>query len=489
MKRATAQIAGNPASGKLARKATRFSALCIVLTFFGAILFQSSHARADAPKYDAAALSDSAFALLSSVNADPVLAGALLAPVASLASDAQSLAGALQSGDETAASHAMAALIADRGMIDSAAAKSPHPLDPSRWSSIKKQIAALAMEVNPVAGPVGPAVPPASASASPGASEPPAAAPGAPQIVVTSRAYSNGGVRVKGYFEGTDLKTAGIFDGDQEMDKIKVDDPPGAQRVKFDFTLEAPSPSQSLRVTDDLGREATALVAPQAAEVAHSDDGHEKLIELGGGVREDDAASAVTNGPMRESSTSTTLHNSNIAEIPSAGARGSEGTATGLVGVQINILGVMPSMAQPGSYEVIGQISGPGIHRAGIYVDGRLAKPIPLDAGAYSAFDVTFPMRGKAATIRAYGVGSNFAETSIDLTDGANTSVYSGTPVYPNPYGYNPYAPRRPYPYGYGPPPYGAPGYGYAPPGYGYPPPGYGSRPPASSPWWKKIIP
>jgi hypothetical protein len=465
------------------------SAFCMVLTLLLACAYPSLPARAESAQAEAMQLSDAAFALLNSVDSNSTLAGPLLAPVASLASDAQSLATALCHGDKTAAAHAMAAVIADRGAIDATAAKGSRSLDLTRWAAIKGEIASLESAIHPVAGPVGPAPPPAAVSASAAASELPPAAPAAPRVMITSRVFTNGTVRVKGFLDGTDLKSAGIYAGSQQLRKIDVAGTPGSQRVNFDFGLDDPSPSEIIQVTDNLGRTAEALVAPHASVVARSSDGHEKMIELGGATTEESVASA---GPLTDA---VPPSGNNTAEIPRAEEGGDPlrrlpgGAGGALTGVQINIIGVMPVMSQPGSLEVIGQISGAGVHRAGIYVDGRLVKAIPISAGAYSAFDVTFPMMGKAATIRAYGVGSNFAEASVDTSDNGMT-VDNNPPAYPNPYypttpygyGVNPYA-QPPYPPGYGPPPYGAPGYGYPPPNYGYPPP----RP--ATPWWGRLVP
>lgn len=158
--------------------------------------------------------------------------------------------------------------------------------------------------------------------------------------------------------------------------------------------------------------------------------------------------------------------------------------------MQINILGVQKSLSEAASFQVIGQISGENVRRAGIYIDGRLAKPIAVTPGGDSSFNVAFTMLGNEATIRAYGVGSNYVESSIDLSNASGAVYGSNPPVgvysYPvNPYPVNPYARN---PYGYPASPYGAPP-GYGAPGYpynGYPNAGY--PPPASRPWWSKIF-
>lgn len=470
-------------------RAVRASAA--ILAFALAVLAPVA-ARADSPQAVASGLSDAAFAMLNSIDAD-AKAGAMLPPVASLASDAQSLSGALDKGDRAAAGHAMAAIVKDRNQIDAARAVKGAP-DLPQWNSIKGQIAALEAQVTPVAGPVATSAPPASSVLTPSASLPPEA-PKAPQVVISSRSFTGGGVRVRGFFEGTDLRSAGIFDGSTPIKTITVNDVSGEQRVNFDFGLQDPSPSQTLEVTDALGRVARAQLAPDAAALTHSPDGREKMIELGGGELDSEAVASA------EPATIPAPRN-NTEEIPRAdgsedatgapGRRLPGGVEGPLTNVQINVLGVMPSPSQPGSYEVIGQISGAGVHRAGVYENGHLMKAIPIGAGAYNSFDVVFQMApGQQASIRAYGLGSNFVEASVDAnSEGMSTA--SGPPVVvvpgANPYGYgSPYAYRSPYgapvyPGGY-PPGYG--GYGYPAPGYGYPP-GYV---PPSTPWYRRLIP
>jgi hypothetical protein len=171
--------------------------------------------------------------------------------------------------------------------------------------------------------------------------------------------------------------------------------------------------------------------------------------------------------------------------------------------VQINLLSINQVGTIPRKYEVAGQIVGPGVRRAGVYVDGRLARAIPISRGAgATSFDTTFQMLGGEATVRAYGVGGNFVETSIDLGSAGSGPIYGTTPYVVNPYVYgaNPYAyGANPYGYGANPyasnpyasgNPYAAP-YGYNNP-YGYRSPygyGYGSTyPPPNAPWWQKLL-
>ncbi|HXW82936.1 MAG TPA: hypothetical protein VEJ86_00885 [Candidatus Binataceae bacterium] len=412
---------------------------------------------------DAAQLSDAAFGLLGSVNSNPSPATALLGPVANLASDAQALSTALKHGDSQTASHALTSVIADRTAIDAATANgSPLP-DGAGWDSIKKQIATLERQIKPASEPLRSDAP-TLASEAPTAPEvgPVESVSAPPQVVISSRVFTSGAVRVKGFIAGTDLDTAGIYDNGQLLKPVDVSGTPGEQRINFDFTIEDPTPSQTIETKDHLGRVASEQIAPDAAIVPRSDDDHEKMVDLGSGVVDDSTSESGRNvepenapGPGK-----------NTAEIPRYGnpaASSSDeeripgGAGGSLTNVQINVLGVTAVSGVDGNYRVVGQIVGGNIHRAGVYVDGRLAKPIPISAGGYTAFDTAFAMTGKDATIRVYGAGNNFIESNIDTdfaSDDDVVNVPNATPMWgARPYGANPYAPGgypNPCPAGYG---------------------------------------
>ena len=228
--------------------------------------------------------------------------------------------------------------------------------------------------------------------------------------------------------------------------------------------------------------------------------GSEEMIEVDPGAS---ASSRGEAGPLAESPLASAgpSRGNNTAEIarpgdalsPSRRHIDANSSLGPLTNVQINVIDAEESMAAPGNVEVIGQIAGAGVRHAGVYVNGRLVKPIPISTGGYSAFDLTFPMpAGSDARIRAYGNGSNFVEASIDTVGGGSgMTAYNNPPMYPAPYGAYPAYPPSPYyrpnPYAYA-NPY-APGYNpYAPNpyGYGYPPP-YGTPPP-SKPWYSKLF-
>ncbi len=455
---------------------------------------------ADDLQAQALELSDHAFAMLNSINASSTKAGPILAPAASLAGDAQTLATALGARDNASASGAMASIISDRDKIE-AAAKIAGGQYPEQWSSIREKIAALEKAVPAAKGRLaGSEVPESHSSVAPPADE---KLPPAPKIEIASRVFKEGSVRVKGYLEGTDLKSAGIFDGDTKSRDIDVASVPGEQRINFDLSVQQPTPTQAIRVTDTYGRQAQAMVSPDPAGFAMK--GSEELIEVEPGA----SSSPGEAGPLAESplaSAGPAVRN-NTAEIPRPGDELSpshrhmnSGPSLGaLTNVQINLIDAEELMSMPGMVEVIGQIAGPGVRHAGVYVNGRLAKSIPISTGGYSAFDLTFPMpAGSQAAIRAYGNGNDFVEASVDTVGGGGgMTTYRNPPMYAAPYGVYPAYPASPYypanPYAYA-NPY-APGYNpYAPNPYpygyprGYGPPPYSTAPPATRPWYSKLF-
>lgn len=453
------------------------SAMAFVLAVAMSVL-PSTSARGDDFHLSAHHLSDSAFAILNSLTSDSSKAGYgdVTGAMASFAGDAQTLSTALANGDRDGVSAAMTALVADRRAVDEALVKSPGAIDSAKWAGLKAELASIQTRV-PAESSVAKASPPERPSdvVHPPASEAAVTVPdGAPpQVEISSRVTDDTGLHIKGFLQGTALKSAGIYDGDAMIQKIDLAPTPGAQRVLLDFTLEQVSPSETIRVDDLSGRIAEIHVASNSTPVVES-GGHEKMIELGGGT-------GVTDAPPIEI---TSRGPDNTAEIPSKSPSGrhihSGDALAPLTGVQINILGVQQSIAEPGSYQIIGQIAGNNVKRAGIYIDGRLVKPIPITPGSDTSFNVSFTMFGSAASIRAYGAGNNFVESSIDLST-ANGAVYgSNPPVYAYPV--NPYA-RNPYSYPAN--PYAA---NPCPPGYGAYPNGCQPLPTSSRPWWSKIF-
>ncbi len=450
---------------------------------------------ADDAQAQALELSDHAFAMLNAINAASTRPGPILAPAASLAADAQTLSTALGAHDNASASVAMAAVLSDRDKIE-AAAKIAGGQYPEGWTFIREKIAALEKQVPASKGSGSIARSDASAPPAPG-SLPPAGEkmPDAPKIAIESRVFQAGTVRVKGYLEGTGLKSAGIYDGETKTRDIDVAIVPGEQRLNFEFSIEQPSPAQSIRVTDSYGREARAMVAPDMAGVGAM-HGSEELIDVDPSA----AASPGDAGPLAESplaSAGPAVRN-NTAEIarpgdalsPSQRHIDAASSLGALTNVRINVVDAEAVMSAPGMVEVAGQIAGRGVRRAGVYVDGRLARPIAISASGISIFNLTFPRpAGSVATIRAYGNGNDFVEVSVDV-EGA----VPGMTVYSNPPTYAPYGAYPAYPPYYGADPYAyanpyAPGYNpYAPNPYRYPPPS-GTPPPPNVPWYNRLLP
>ena len=461
-------------------------ALAMVLPFSVALSAQAQDSSAAAQR-----LSDSAFATLNALTSDNRTPGDMTGAMASFAGDAQTLSTAIAKGDRAGADAAMAALVADRRAVDDALVKSPRAIDSSKWAGLKAELVAIQQHL-PADTSLAKASPPARPSdvVRPPVSEITATAPdgAAPRVEITSRVSDDNGLHLKGFLEGTDLKSAGIYDSGTLVKQLDLQPTPGQQRVTLDISLEQVSPSETIRVEDVNGRMAEAHIADSSTPMVES-GGHEKMIELGGGTSVADAP------PIELASRGPDNTTGNTTEIPSKSPSRRHmhtgNTLAPLSGVQINILGVQQSISEPNNYQVIGQIAGGNIKRAGIYIDGRLVKPIPIASGEDTSFNVSFTMFGGEASIRAYGSGDNFVESSIDLTT-ANGAVYGsnppayGYPVAPvTPYAVNPYARN---PYGYPSNPYGA---NSCPPGYGMPAYGGTCQPLRSSsgrPWWSKIF-
>jgi len=419
-------------------------------------------ARAGDAKALAAQLSDRAFALLDSLNkqSNGGSTNPLLPQMATFAGDAQTLSSALATGDIAAASSAVGTLQSDRANTDAAIGAHPGALDAAQWNGLKQQLDDISRQIQPAAvkpiasGASLPAVPPAPAAASsppaaalspPAASDASSSAPEktGPKVVVESRTREGSGVvRIKGYFEGYALKGSGLYENGRQLRSFKVNDVPGDQRLSFDIGLANPSPDTVIRVTDANGHFAEAPVldlttgAPGSSlagaavppgPLASAGPSDEAGVEVFRGSGDDGAAAA----------SGSAGGGANTEEIPSRGAPvrspSKRHTHGGLLtGVNINVLGLTQSETMPPTYDVVGQISGSGVTRAGIYVDGRLVKQIPIeDGGSFTSFDQRFPMNGVAATIRAYGVGDQFVESSLDLSSGTGVAMAPEMPMAP----------------------------------------------------------
>lgn len=446
------------------------SAIVIALAHFDGI------ARADDLGAAATRLSDNAFSMLNGINAQSRdgKPNPALGAVAIFAGDAQSLSRALAAGDSAGASSAMASLESDRAAVDSAAASNPGAINTTDWNGIKAQLAELSKRIAVGAVPPRAAAEAAASASAPtstssaiapsaGAASapiPPAAAsaplePGrvtaAPRVVIDSRSADGTVIRVKGYLEGSGLRRAGIFQGSRELRDFKVGGIGGEQKLNFDIGVGSPPPDAVIRVYDADGRMAEAPIAdaalaasssspdsipPPAGTVARDSAGVPDVPEIPPMARSPDA-------PSRESGVEvfrnkgegdSGLGGANTAEIPSHGtprrSPSKRHTLSSHLGnVRISIIAANQIAEMPPTYEIIGQIQGRGVTRAGIYVGGRLAKTIAVQSGTdVTSFDERFVMNGVEASIRAYGVGDQFVESSIDLS---TAMVSAGTPMIP----------------------------------------------------------
>ncbi len=356
-------------------------------------------------------MSDGAFALLNSLTSPEGSTNPMLAPVASFAGDAQALSGALAAGKSPDASSAMAALLSDRSAVDMALAAHPGALNVSDWNSLKQQLDKLATQVKPAS--VASIAPSASAgSAGASASRPAAAAPSdTPQVRIESYSVTGHAVHVKGFFEGVALKSAGVYDGDQLVRDLNISQVPGRQHVSFDIEMAQVQPGMNIRVYDGAGLSAEASIA---SRMGIEGTGGAKEVELGPPTDEP----VSLGGEVASVETDSSGHN--VVEIPPGSPSRAHvaGLAphTRLGNLQINIVSATLDDAEARTYDVIGQVNGTGIRHAGIYVDGKLATPIDLDADdSFTAqpFDETFQMNGHRATVRVYDAHEDYIESPI----------------------------------------------------------------------------
>lgn len=448
---------GEPRQHSCAARKPRWRWATIFGAFALGISLIAGFARADDAKALAAQLSDHAFALLDSLNkqSNGGNTNPLLPQIATFAGDAQTLSSALTKGDSAAASDAIGTLQTDRANTDAAISAHPGALDAAQWNALKQQLDQIARQIQPAGvKPVASSAAGATAPPSAGAPPPPAASAATPSIpdkagpkvVVESRSTQGPGVvRIKGYLEGYALKSSGLYENGRLLRGFKVNDVPGEQRVSFDIGLQNPTPDTLIRVTDANGHFAEAPVLDLTAgasggslpalsgatappgPLASAGPSNEAGVEVFRGLGGDGAAAS---GGSAGGGANTEEIPSHGAPVPSPSKRHTLGGHLG--DVQINVMGLTQLETMPPTYDVVGQISGSGVTHAGIYVDGRLVKQIPVeDAGSFTSFDQRFTMDGGAATIRAYGVGDQFVETSLDLSSGTGVALSPMVPMAP----------------------------------------------------------
>lgn len=214
-------------------------------------------------------------------------------------------------------------------------------------------------------------------------------------------------MHLKGALEGTSLKSGGIYENGRCVKAFELAHTIGRERVELDLAIGNPPPDTEIRVTDSNGRVAAARV----------------LDSTGAAVAVPPiAAEASALPPLSEPPAPSSDSSNGVAEIPTHGpplpSPSKRHTLGGrLADVHINVFSITETSPTPPTYRISGQIEGTGVAHAGIYVDGRLIAPLPIKVGVSSAgFDRTFVMNGQSASIRAYSVGNQFVENSLDLS-------------------------------------------------------------------------
>jgi hypothetical protein len=396
------------------------------------VLCCASGAHGEDLKSASAHLADQAFALLDHLskqgrdNPNP-----LLGAVASLSGDVDSLRQSLAHNDLRSASSDITSLQADRTAVDQALKLHPNAIPAQEWNTLKQRLDRLVREIPPCGTHSECGSAPDSESppglAPPGSIRPPAP----PRIVMASRESDGGIVWLKGYFEGTALRSAGIYEGSRQLKSFKVNDVPGRQKVEFDLRLEDPSAATVLRITDANDRTAESpIIDPRLQPLPMP-----PTSEISAGVAPSTAFSDGSETPPKSGD------DAGVAEIPSHGPfmpspSKRHTMVSKLGGVGIELFSVTRTRILPPTYEIVGQITGRGITRAGIYLDGRLIQPIPIiDSANYTSFDQRVVVQGGSMTIRAYSVGNQFVEQSVDLFNAEDasepSSPYNGAENFP----------------------------------------------------------
>jgi len=380
-------------------------------------------AGADDPRRASAKVVSQSFALLddfSKENGDR--ATARRGAVAAFAGNGAWLRNSLARMDLQPAASTLSSPQSERSAVDAELSQHSTVLGARKWQVIGQQLDLLATEIHREAAKSNPnaseyAGPPGGGrSKLPdfelGASEP-------PRIVIESRYGTEDAVRIQGYLEGSALKSAGIYDGATLIRPFKVNGVLSKQKLEFDLRLSHPSPRAVLRVTDMDGRVAEMAVA-------------EPVMESAPPRPENSPGGSGTASPPKDSLTrdkSSSVgeedENPNTMEVPSHSPFSPSPSrrhvlGSHLGGVQVEILGVTRTRDVPPTYEVVGQIAGRGITRAGIYVEGKLVQLIPISySEPLTSFDQRVIAQGTSVAIRAYGVGNQFVEQPVDLSDAA----------------------------------------------------------------------
>src|SRR5262249_35008078 len=208
-------------------------------------------AYAEDMKAAAASLVDQSFALLDQLSRKGgAHAAPLLGKVAGFAGDADSLRQSLARSDLRSANSNITALEADRAEIDQALKLNPHAVAAPEWSALEGQVDKIARAIPRCSRPsdCGPA-PSVEREFGSATSTIDAASEG-PRIVIASRQSKQVIERLTGYFEGTALTSAGIYEGSTCLKDFHLRRVPGRQKIEFVLKLENPSAQTVLRITD-----------------------------------------------------------------------------------------------------------------------------------------------------------------------------------------------------------------------------------------------
>lgn len=418
-------------------------------------------ARAEDTAAIAARISDGAFAMLNGLHGhDGAASNAAMGAVAIFAGDAQALSRTLAAGDRDGAPNALATLESDRGAVDSAVSSNPALLNAADWNRIKAEMTTLAKQIGPArvaprvsaaastaaVSATGAAAPARTGTAAPGTAVAPSGAP--PRVVVESRTAEGSEIHLKGFIEGSDLKRGGIYAGAREVRAFQISPVAGEQRINFDIGFESPAPGATLRIYDAQGRLAQAPVVDATVMAAGAPDTAGGLTAAGATGPSDApeipqlpraAAVPATEAPSVEGGVEVFRNRGDGGGSDAGGVNTAEITSHGkprkspskrhtmsshLGNVQITI--TAENLIDPVSsiYQVAGQIQGHGLSRAGIYDDRRLVSPIAVRFGSdVTEFNQQFRSDGGAITIRAYGVGDQYVESSVDLSNAAIASA------------------------------------------------------------------
>src|SRR5579875_1180265 len=359
----------------MARLVRAFALLALVLT-----LLPGELAQAQAPTALARTLSDQAFALLDTLNATHAHSqpSALLGPIGMYAADSQTLLRALKENAGEQDGAALAALERDQAAVDSTLQGAGADLNRAQWTKMKEELATLKIAIPATAASEAvPTLVPAGTGASSDLSV----------RIDSTRFDSADQLHITGVITGRDITSAGIYAGNEEITALRPTPDRRDQRIELALPIAPPPADSVIQVNDGSGHSAQAAISMAGAPA-----------EVG-----------QTLPPMNRPAPKVSINISQFALANSA-------------------------LRQ---YAVAGQIAGADITRAGIYVDHRMVRQIPVLAGAgyhISNFATNFELRGNQASVRVYTRGGRYQETVLNNTGqtyGANTypaEVYNSFP-------------------------------------------------------------